>query len=192
MIDALYTDYFQKSRMFLYPLLDIKRGVCAIPFDTHITWKGKYNSEDIKLICRYDDRQDKEFLLFEKNTLLNHNRLIEKIVHDNEIIYIFDFSDYKTDWLHFINGTYSKMEKETKRKILNFFDKYSGNYVYMESYLFPGKYFSLYAKLLNVDINLLKEVGELCNKPDLDKETLNLVIPEKKKNKILNLSKLKK
>lgn len=174
MIDALYTDYFQKSRMFLYPLLEIKRGVCAIPFDTHIIWTGKYNSEDVKLICRYENRTDKEFVLFEKHTLLTHNRLIEKITHENELIYIFDFSDYKNDWLHFINGTYSKMSTETKHKILKFFDKYSGNYVYMESYLFPGKYFSLYAKLLGVDVKLLEGVGELCNKPDLDKETLTL------------------
>jgi hypothetical protein len=181
MIDALYTDYFQKSRMFLYPLLEIRRGVCAIPFDTHIAWKGKYNSEDIKLICRYEKRTDKEFVLFEKNMLLKHNRLIEKIESDNELIYVFDFSDHKTDWHHFINGIYSKMESKTKRKILDFFDKYSGNYVYMESYLFPGKYFSLYASLLGVEKSLLEGVGELCNKPDLDKETFNMKVTSKRK-----------
>jgi hypothetical protein len=181
MIDALYTDYFQKSRMFLYPLLEIRRGVTAIPEDTYVSWKGKYNSEDMKLICRYKKREDKEFLLFEKNMLTKHNRLIEKITTDDEIIYVFDFSDYKNDWNHFINGKYNKMDPKTKRKILNFFDKYSANFVYMESYLFSGKYFSLYAKLLGVDINLLEEVGELCNKPDLDKETFKLKVSAKTK-----------
>lgn len=181
MIDALYTDYFQKSRMFLYPLLEIRRGALAVPIETYIQWEGKYTSEDAKFICFYKKKEEKEFILFEKNMLVKHNRLIEKIEMTDELIYIFDFSDYKHDFIHFINGTYSKMDSETKRKILNFFDKYSSNYVYMESYLYPGKYFSLYAKLLGVDKELLMDVGELCNKPDIEKETIQLNVLQKKK-----------
>lgn len=180
MIDALYTDYFQKSRMFLYPLLEIRRGAVAVPVDTYVQWEGKYTSEDTKFICRYQKREDKEFTLFEKNMLVKHNRLIEKIELNDELIYTFDFSDYKDDFIHFISGTYSKMDSNTKRKILTFFDKYSSNYVYMESYLYPGKYFSLYAKLLGVDKELLMDVGELCNKPDIEKETLQLDVLQKK------------
>ena len=183
MIDALYTDYFQKSRMFLYPLLEIKRGAIAVPIDTYVQWKGAYTSEDTKFICRYQKREDKEFTLFEKTMLVKHNRLIDKVITDNELIYTFDFSDYKTDFVHFLNGFYSKMDSNTKRKILAFFDKYSSNHVYMESYLYPGKYFNLYAKLLGVDKELLIDVGELCNRPDIEKETL--ILDVLKKNKII-------
>jgi hypothetical protein len=174
MFDSLYKDYFQKSRMFLYPLLEIKRGVCAVPAYTYIQWEGKHALEDAKFICCYDDRSDAEFLQFEKTTLLTHNRLINKQKINNFIIYTFDFNDCKSDWLHFVNGNYSKLTEKIKRKILNFFDKNSSNYVYMESYLFPEKYFKLYSDLLKVDIELLKEVGELCSKPDISKESFKI------------------
>lgn len=174
MFDSLYKDYFQKSRMFLYPLLDIKRGACAVPIHTYVAWKGKYSLEDAKLICCYDNRADYEFKQLEKHTLLQHNRLVDKQTSEEFLIYTFDFYDYKKDWLHFVNGNYSKITEKIKRKILNFFDKQSSNYIYMESYLFPEKYFNLYAKLLNSDVELLKEVGELCSKPDLKKETFVL------------------
>lgn len=179
MLTALYTNYFQKSRLFLYPLLDIKRGAPAVPLNTYIAWDGKHISEDIKYICTYENRIDVAFIKFENTKLLNHNRLLEKHELPEQITYIFDFSDIEQDWLYFLEGKYSKISDKNKRKILNFFDKYTSNHVYMDSYLFPGKYFKLYAELLGVDEQLLRDVGELCNKPDIHKETLNLFIPQK-------------
>ena len=79
-----------------------------------------------------------------------------------------------------------------KQKILNFFDKHSGNYAYMHSYLIPEKYFSNYAELLDVEPEMLIQVGELCTKPDIDKETLVLEpadLGSIDENKLLNLSK---
>uniref|UniRef100_UPI003D9FD9CD hypothetical protein n=1 Tax=Enterococcus faecium TaxID=1352 RepID=UPI003D9FD9CD len=89
---------------------------------------------------------------------------------NSQIVLTFDFSDLEDDWIHFINGQYSKLSMNLKQKVLNFFDKNSGNYAYMHSYLVPEKYFNNYAELLNVDPNMLIKVGELCTKPDLDKE----------------------
>lgn len=176
MLTALYTNYFQKSRLFLYPLLDIKRGAPAVPLNTYVAWEDKHSSEDIKYICTYENRIDATFTKFEKTKLLNHNRLLEKFELPEELIYVFDFNDIQTDWLYFLEGKYSQISDKNKRKILNFFDKYTSNHVYMDSYLFPGKYFKLYAELLGVDEQLLRDVGELCNKPDINKETLNLFI----------------
>jgi hypothetical protein len=42
----------------------------------------------------------------------------------------------------------------------------------MKSYLLPEKYFEDYAKILLVDKTMLEMVGELCGKPDIEKETL--------------------
>lgn len=187
MLTALYTNYFQKSRLFLYPLLDIKRGAPAVPLNTYIAWEGKHSSEDIRYICTYENRIDAPFKKFENDKLLNHNRLVEKHELPKLMIYVFDFNDIKQDWVYFLDGQYSKISDKNKRKILNFFDKYTSNHVYMDSYLFPGKYFKLYAELLGVKEELLREVGELCNKPDMDKETLNLTIPEKITNFKLTL-----
>jgi hypothetical protein len=173
-IDALYVKYFQKSKIFLYPLLGIKRGTSVTPSETYVTWEDKQiSSEDKKLICVYPNRTDQEYKTFESNVLLNHNRLVDFIkIDSNTSVFIFSFDDIPDDWNHFMNGKYSKISEKTKRKILDFFDKRSGNYAYVESYLYPEKHFETYAKLLNVPSSLLIEVGELCNFPNLEKEKL--------------------
>ena len=62
----------------------------------------------------------------------------------------------------------------SKRKIHGYFDNHSANHVYMDSYLNPEKYFGIYSDLLNTSEDLLRSIGELCSKPDLEKETLNV------------------
>lgn len=185
-IDALYRDYFQKSRVFLYPLLGIRRGASVIPEITYLGWDGNLTPEDTKLITIYPKRSDKEYQNFEKHVLINHSRASDFIeLSDEQLLITFDFSDMKTDWHHFLNGRYSQMDVKIKRKIRDFFDKNSANYVYIDSYLFPEKYFALYADLLNVKTELLIEVGELCSKPDLEKETLVAEIMNLENKKIL-------
>lgn len=180
-IDALYRKYFQKSKIFLYPILDIKRGTSVVPKDTYLSWNNTINSEDMKLVCVYYARTDQEYLQFEKNVLLKHNRLIDLVkVDDETLVVTFNFSDLNDDWFNFLNGKYSKINTKIKSKILNFFDKKSGNYAYVESYLYPEKHFQTYANLLNVDVEMLKSVGELCNKPDLEKESLLLEVADLK------------
>jgi hypothetical protein len=191
-LSSIYKRYFQKSKVFLYPLLGIKRGVSVVPVETYICWKGYYSSEDMKLICVYDIRKDDEYKFFEKNTLLSHNRLSDYVKIGSQAVLTFDFSDLSDDWSHFVNGKYSKLSINLKQKILDFFDKYSGNYAYMHSYLIPEKYFSNYAELLGVDAEMLIQVGELCSKPNFDKETLNLEVADLgsiEENNLLNLSK---
>lgn len=185
-INALYKDYFQKSRVFLYPLLGIRRGASVIPEITYISWEGNITSEDTKLIAIYPKRTDKEYLNFEKHVLVNHSRASDFIeLNDKQLMITFDFSDIKEDWEHFLNGKYSQMNIKLKRSIRDFFDKNSANYVYIDSYLFPEKYFQLYADLLNVKLDLLKKVGELCSKPDLERETLVAEVMNLENKKIL-------
>lgn len=181
-INALYKEYFQKSRVFLYPLLDIRRGASVVPELTYISWNGYLKPEDAKLITVYPKREDKEYLNFEKHVLLKHSRATDFIhLNDKQLLITFDFSDMIDDWNHFINGRYSQMNVKIKRKIRDFFDKNSGNYVYVDSYLFPEKYFALYADLLVVNEDLLRSVGELCSKPDLEKENLIAEVLDNKK-----------
>lgn len=185
-IDALYKKYFQKSKIFIYPLLGIKRGTSVVPSETYLAWNDKVNSEDMKLVCIYETRTDLEYLQFEKNVLLKHNRLDDYVkVDDKKLVVIFNFSDISDDWNNFLNGKYSKISIGTKRRILEFFDKKSGNYAYVESYLFPEKHFETYAKILGVDVNMLISVGELCDKPDLDKENLLIEVADLENIKII-------
>lgn len=185
-IDSLYKDYFQKSKIFLYPILDIRRGACVIPEQTYLSWEGYIKTEDATLVALYPKRTDNEFLNFKKNVLLKHSRVSDYIdLNNTHIIITFDLSDMGDNYKFFLSGKYSKIDKDIKRKILNFFDKNSGNYVYVDSFLFPEKYFALYADLLNADINLLKEVGELCSPPNLEKENLIAEVIDLQNKKIL-------
>jgi hypothetical protein len=186
-INTLYSKYFQKSKIFLYPLLGIKRGTSVIPDETYLSWNSKYNPEDMKLVCVYKTRTDSEYINFENNFLLKHNRLYDYVkTNDSNSVFIFDFSDYSNDWKCFLNGKYSKLDNKTKNKILDFFEKNSGNYVYVHSFLYPNKWFERYAELLAVDVDLLKEVGELCDKPNFDKENLLIEVANLENLKILD------
>jgi len=171
-LKSIYSKYFQKSKVFLYPLLGVKRGNDVVPIETYICWDGHYDLKDMKLICLYDTKKRPEYKDFEKKVLIKHTRLVELIKKNNKAIFVFDFSDLDNSWDHFINGKYSKLESSIKSKILKFFDKHSGNYAYMYSYLVPDKHFDEYSEILGVEVEFLRKVGELCNKPDIKKETL--------------------
>jgi hypothetical protein len=186
-INALYRKYFQKSKIFIYPLLGIKRGGPATPLETYLAWGDNYTTEDKKLVCVYENRQDIEYLKFEKEVLLKNNRLTDYIrVNDKTSVFIFDFSDLNENWYHIVDGKYSKVNLNLKRNILEYFDKFSGNYIYINSYLFPEKWFERYAEILNVPSTLLIEVGELCDKPDLEKENLQISVANLQKLEILD------
>jgi len=182
-IKSIYAKYFQKSKMFLYPLLGIKKGVKIVPSETYIAWDKNIKPEDMKLICLYHPRQKKEFADFKRRVLLKHNRLhkIEPIDSENHL-YIFDFADLKDDWFKFLDGKYSRISNEIKSKILFFFPDNSANYVYMRSYLYPKVFFKDYAEILDVNEEFLQSIGELCNKPDFTKETLTQEILQRAKN----------
>ena len=186
-LNALYRKYFQKSKIFMYPLLDIKRGSYSVPTETYVSWYNKYTSEDTKLVCVYHTSNKPEYIKFENNVLMKNTRLNDYIKVDSTTsIFIFDFSDLKNDWMYFIKGEYSKMDNKTKRKILSYFNDNSANHVYIESYLFPEKYREQYALLLNVKLSLLESTAELCDKPDLKKETLLIEVRTLENEKILN------
>lgn len=171
-IKSLYKDYFQKSRVFLYPALQIKRGVSVTPIDTYISWRGRFKPEDRKFICLYHLRDDEEFVKFEKVKLLNNKLFHDFVQVKDKGAYIFDFDSLADDWDYFVSGKYSQMSRAHKRQIKNFYGPYSSNFAYVDSFLEPEKYFKIYSDLLDIKLRVLKEIGELCDKPDLDRETL--------------------
>ena len=177
-LNSVYRKYFQKSQVFIYPLLGIKRGAAYVPKATYIAWEeNAIGSEDMKLVCLYENDDTNTFEVFVKNVLLKHPRLFGYVKADTKTsVFTFDFSDLSDDWDNFLKGRYSKVNLNLKAKILNFFDPQSGNYQYVKSYLYPEKYYNEYAELLNTNVELLKSVGELCTKPDSAKETLQLEI----------------
>lgn len=180
-INDIYVDYFQKSKVFLFPALGIKRGTSVTPIETYLEW-GDITVQDTKLICLYHIRDDDEFVSYEEKYLLG-NPLFEDYIEvgDDKAVYIFDFSEYAEDFAKVVEGRYSLLSQKLKDKIRDMYGASSANYTYIKSYLYPEQYWGIYADLLCPDsgdkatmAKLLEEVGELCSKPDFEKEKLKM------------------
>lgn len=97
-INSIYPNYIQKSRLFLYPLLGIKRGGSVTPKETYMSWDNVYTLDDNKLIVVYHLRDDSEFKRFEDN--VQKNKYFETFfeLDDETGAYVFDFNDLKSDY----------------------------------------------------------------------------------------------
>jgi hypothetical protein len=179
MLNSLYKDYFQKSKAFLYPALTISKKSSVSPIMTYIALNDMYSEKDMKLICEFHLRSDVEYRTFEKNKLLG-NALFHEFheMGDGTGLYVFDFSSYADDWSLFLDGKYSKLGHVLKGYIYNHHQSNKYHRQYIETYLNPEEYYDVYSKLLGCDPQLLKSVGELCDKPDLVKERLQVEIKD--------------
>jgi len=174
MITSLYGKYFQKSRSFLFPALGIKKMSLFNPTSVYLSIEGKISVEDRKLICAYKAEDSDIFKTFESDVLTS-NPLFEYVIDADEFkLYVFNFDKWANDWKHFLEGKYSKLSRELKLLIKNYYGETSSEYQYIETYLYPEKFMDVYAKLLDVSVKLLKEVGELCDKYNSEKETLSI------------------
>lgn len=172
-IKNVYEKYFQKSKMFLYPLLKIRQGNSIVPIQTYMAWKDIYELGDYKLICIYHDRKDPEFKSFEERFLLSNQYFYDYfILPDETIAYVFDLSEYSHDYRLIALGQYSELSSEFKFKIINFFSSNPHHAAYIDSYLYPERHYYTYAELLNCNVDLLMSVGQLCSAPNLQEEIL--------------------
>jgi hypothetical protein len=170
----IYKSYFQKSKVFLYPLLGIKKGIKYVPIETYITWGDNEITPKYSLICVYSIEEGpaahKAFQSFVKFELKKNELYHSEHETENLKIFTFDLSFFKGDIKNFKKGRYSKFSVVTKKIIMDFFGDIGTISKYMESYLYPEKYYEIYSDLLNISVSDLEEVGELCDKPDLKKE----------------------
>ena len=117
MIEKLYGKYFQKSRAFLYPALGIKRNNQTRPTGTYLSFEGKIEPEDVKLICTFRNDPSEKFKLFEEQMLLSNPLFVEKIQIKDYNVYVFDLEIYQSDYFNFLLGKYSKLSTHLKRAI---------------------------------------------------------------------------
>lgn len=178
MISEIYKQTFQKSFTFLYPLLGFHRTKDFKPSKVHISFPcADISIKDKKLICVYKKEDTEKWRNFEKTKLITHRMLDVCIpVDDETVIYVFDFNHMSSDFDEFLNGKYSKLSTNAKKMITDYYGIHTPEWVYIESFMFPAKYYKDYAKILNESVDLLKEVGELCNKYNPDSETCKLKI----------------
>tara|TARA_R110000744_G_scaffold371530_1_gene482578 strand:+ start:5508 stop:6062 length:555 start_codon:yes stop_codon:yes gene_type:complete len=173
-VKKTYKGYFQKSKVFIYPLLGIKKGVRFVPVQTYVSWNGYYTKDMNKFLCLYSiDKNNSEFKSFQDFHLKSHESFEEyHIIDDFNHLFVFDLSLFKKDILKFKEGKYSEFTEKTKEIISLFFGEKGTIAEYVESYLWPDYYYDEYSKMLDVDINVLMSVKELCDKPNFIKEDL--------------------
>lgn len=173
--ECLLDIYLPKSLYFLYPLLEIKSKIK--PLATFVKWVDHVDYKDAKLVCGYNLLDSYEFKMFEKNVLQQHSLFTDFYELDTNIntrkgVYIFDLSKYKSDFESFLKGDYSEFAEKTKQLILDQYTNESEK-EYMDSYLNPIQYYSIYAKHVGMDERDFWDMAsELCPPFDRKKETL--------------------
>lgn len=174
MIEKLYKKYFQKSKSFLYPALGIRKKSYATPVNTYLAIEGKIGIEEVKLICYFKKDSSDKFKIFEEKMLLENPLFFKKIELDYCNLYIFNMEIYENDYFNVIFGRYSKLSNMLKKAIKEYFGEKTAEFSYIETYLYPEKFYDTYSELLDIDLKTLKNIGELCDPSDLEKETLKI------------------
>ena len=170
---AVYTDYFQKSKVFLYPLLKIRKGVTHVPVQTYIAWENVFTLNDNKFLCEYKTKMNSNFQKFAINYLQNHELFEDYIkLDDNRHLFIFNYKSLSYDFKNFIKGSYSKISFNSKINIVDFFQSQEKISLYIQGFLSPDTVHEKYAEQLAVDVDLIKNIYEVCDPPNLEKETL--------------------
>lgn len=183
LIENVFPKYTQKSKLFLYPMLNIKRGQNVSLIETYLGLENKIKVLDNKLVALHYCREDFEFKMFETRHLTGNPLFASfQLVGDDKIAYIFNFDksdDLKHDFQCVVNGQYSKMTTAAKKIIIDFYNNNETDQMYIASFLNPEHYMEIYSDLLTVKGDgkpeikkLLEEVGQLCSIPDLQKEIL--------------------
>lgn len=177
MYKKLYDKYFQKSYTFLFPITRISKNSRFNPLGTYIALDGIYKFEDCKLICLYKHDNDSVWNKFKYYNFTVNVKFEKEIVLDEyRSLIIFDLSEFKEDYEFFLQGKYSKFSDTLKQILKDFYKPTSPEWFYIDSFINPAKYFDIYSKLLETDIRVIKEVGELCNKYNEDKEHYTIKI----------------
>ena len=174
MILNLYNKYFQKSKIFLYPFLELpKVDEKYFTIQTYLKYKD-ISIEECFIICVYNIKDVEYFTKYKKEKI---NRSIyftsEETIDENKHIVIFNISKFKTDYHYFMLGQYSKFSSKSKDLIKKYFGARSPQYVYVDTFINPKDYYNEYSTLLDVSKETLEEVVELCDKFDYEKEWLN-------------------
>lgn len=177
-MNGIYTGYFQKSKVFLYPLLGIRKGARFVPENTYVCWGDTYTEKDYKLICLYSVDDITRFEEFEDQVLRSNKHYDCDYELDNKLFaYVFDLSDFESDYNLFLKGLYSRLSNNTKNKIIKFFGGIGEIAECVNGFLNPKGYHEGYAKHLGVSVKVVAQTFEVCTPPDLIKECNSENIP---------------
>jgi hypothetical protein len=172
MFKDIYRPYFRKAGPFLYPLLNLPRNEKFTSAGVFTALDDCIKKEDRKLIYTFDHTTPGFMNYADRMHKAKPNFLEEIIISEEITALVYDFSEFEETWQAYLEGKYSKFSEHHKKLILKYFNYNRGNVTYLSSYLYPEKFFDQYAKILDVEVDLLQVVGELCDKPNFEEEHL--------------------
>lgn len=202
-------DYYQKSYAFLYPLLGFKEKQLFVPTNTYLYCNAIEESIlDYKLLVLFKFQEKELFSKFETEIILKNDYLDTCYLTEDGLLYVFNLGNFSTTVDYFLNGEYSKLEKDIKNLILTFHQFTSGGKVvnperilkgeikvntgsvYPMSVLYPNEFKKEFIKDLVMKFDIydnegeatlaMKDVKEIGRIFDLDKETLDTKVLEPK------------
>jgi|694.fasta_scaffold19340_3 hypothetical protein len=158
-------EYVQKSKMFLYPLLDIPRHTEMV--ESYLGIKGLTLCEGNSLVLLYHNESDGYPEILKQ---LQKNKFFDFYIKDEEFdIIVFDLSPIKFDYNRVLNGEYSKLSRISKINI----SVNSGKDGLSAVGIHPEYYYKQVAVFFDCDEDLL--VGkELIAPPDMMNEMLTV------------------
>jgi|694.fasta_scaffold20525_2 hypothetical protein len=163
--------YVQKSKVFLFPLICPKNVNDILEIQCYLSRKDVYNIDDYQLTVVVDGSKYPEIHRDLEGKYLftsPHFKQSEmRRLGESKYLYVFDLTDMKEVWSLVLTGKYSQIPEGIKKVILGYY-KGQPTYEYVNSWLYPDKYYKDYADDLKVDIAIVGP--ELCNLPDLEKE----------------------
>lgn len=172
-VGEVMNSYFQKSKAFMYPLLGFAYQDKFPVLETYLQIEGSTQIGDYRLMAVYTHQPSNQDFLDYITEIARHPDHEEiYITADNRyVVCVFSLRNYATDYTHFINGRYSKLSDFCRSKICDFYGFKSAQWPYLHSFLNPAENFDWYAHLLEVPVDDLKKVGELCSPYDAERET---------------------
>jgi len=171
----LYSNYIQKSRLFCYTVTEIKKGSEFMPKETYMALEGFYEMKDCRLIIYFNECNKPGFDNYATNNIMK-KPLYEKVIrlNEKECLFLFNFEKHQTEWEKIMNGKYSELSNPYKQKIESYYLSCPENKLVIHKILNPAPYFDGFASLIDVDPRVVREVGEVLDKPHPIMEKLHL------------------
>jgi hypothetical protein len=164
--------YIQKSKTFLWPLLNIK----IQPLETYLKFGDITHTSESRILIALFYNQDPDYVKVKSK--IEESKLYDFTFTDDEFdIVTFNMFSLKTDYDKIVNGSYSEISEEYKL-LMSVIEK---NKMVLKC-LNPQENYKEIASVLRIHPEEL-EGKELLSPPNLDEETL--FVTSEIKNKII-------
>lgn len=188
MINIIKSTYWSKSEAFLIPLTGLTKAQ-RYEMKSYLYW-DKYTIDNNHLILTFTYMNYDDFLQYCNKiifpTLDKSGYLLESHDFEGKTVFILDISEWTLDIQMFLEGKYSKMSVEAKKKIRayhTYYDNGPQQEIYIKAALDPNTKMSALdhkspiqyicqEETYGFDLTEMLKIGEVASKYDEVEETL--------------------